>query len=329
MVTFAVIGTNFITERFLTAAKLCRDFRLGLVYSRSLERADEFAKKWGAPRICDSLEALCADPEVQAVYLASPNRFHAEQAIQLMGAGKHVLCEKPIAPDGETLERMLAAARKNNVVLLEAMRPAYVPSIKLIRERLGQIGPIRRGVLTYCQYSSRYDKFKAGIVENAFDPTLCNGALMDIGVYCVNTMILLFGAPKSIRADGFFLKNSIDAYGTISAGYGGMSVQLMYSKINNSFLPCEIQGEKGSILFEPMSVPRKIEIRYNGGKKEALPCEFYPQDMYYELTRFLQFVHSGTGMEPYHEVSRAALRVMDEARRQIGIDFQRHAHSAG
>lgn len=324
MVTFGVIGTNFITERFLSAAGRCEEFRLGTVYSRSLERARAFAEKWGATRACDSLEQLCADPEIQAVYLASPNRFHARQAIQLMRAGKHVLCEKPIAPGTEELEQMLAAARENHVVLLEAMRTAFAPSVEVIRQNLPKLGPVRRAVLSYCQYSSRYDKFKQGIVENAFDPTLCNGALMDIGVYCVHAMVQLFGAPRSIGASGWFLPGSIDACGTVVADYGEMSAQLLYSKVNNSFAPSEIQGEKGSLLFSPLAVPRSMKICYNGGEEEPLPCDFYEEDMYYELRYFIDCVKGDAAAGPYNEASRTALRVMDEVRRQIGIDFQRH-----
>ena len=322
MVTFAVIGTNFITERFLSAAKQCEEFHLGLVYSRSIERATAFAQKWGAPEACTSFEELCADQKIQAVYLASPNRLHASQAISLMRAGKHVLCEKPMATNSEELEQMLAAAKENGVVLLEAMRTAFAPSMEVIRQNLYKLGPIRRAVLSYCQYSSRYDKFKDGMIENAFDPTLCNGALMDIGVYCVNAMVVLFGAPKKISASGYFLKNSIDAYGTVLADYDGMSVQLLYSKINNSFTPSEIQGEKGCLLFEPLAVPRQIKIRYNNGKEEVLTSEFYEQDMYYELSCFIQCIGSGKGWENWNNNSRTAMQAMDQVKQLVGIDFK-------
>ena len=324
MTTFAVIGTNFITERFLTAAKDCPDFHLGTVYSRSLERARTFADKWGAPDVCDSLDALCSSPSVKAVYVASPNAYHAQQAIQLLQAGKHVLCEKPAAPSADDLEKMLLAAKEGGALFLEAMRPAYAPSVGVIRENMERLGPIRRIVIPYCQYSSRYDKFKSGIRENAFDPTLCNGALMDIGVYCVNLMILLAGKPKSVLASGYFLKNSIDAYGSVIADYDGMSVQLMYSKINNSVSPCEIEGEKGSLIFGPMPVPRAAKIHWNNGEEESLKCEVGPHDMLYELERFLAFLENPSQALPYQHNSQLALQVMDEIRRQAGIDFQCH-----
>jgi predicted dehydrogenase len=324
MVNFAVIGTNFITERFLNAAKQCNEFRLELVYSRSIERAKAFAQEWGAPEVCDSFEQLCGNKRIQAVYLASPNRLHASQAISLMRAGKHVLCEKPMATNSQELEQMLTTARENGVVLLEAMRTAYAPSMEVIRQNLYKLGPIRRAVLSYCQYSSRYDKFKAGIIENAFDPTLCNGALMDIGAYCIHSMVMLFGAPQKISASGYFLKDSIDAYGTVLADYDGMSVQLLYSKINNSFTPSEIQGEKGCLLFEPLAVPRQIKIRYNNGEEEILQSEFFEQDMYYELSYFIECIENRQTSEKPNNNSRAAMQVIDEVRRLVGIDFKPH-----
>jgi scyllo-inositol 2-dehydrogenase (NADP+) len=322
MVNFTVIGTNFITERFLSAAKQCEEFQLRLVYSRSIERAEAFAEKWNASQVCDSFEQLCADEEIQAVYLASPNRLHKSQAIALMKAGKHVLCEKPMATNSEELDEMMAAAKENGVILLEAMRTAFVPSIELIRQNLYKLGSIRRAVLSYCQYSSRYDKFKEGVIENAFDPTLCNGALMDIGVYCVHAMVLLFGTPQKISASGYFLKNSIDAYGTVLADYEGMSVQLLYSKVNNSFLPSEIQGEYGCLLFEPLSIPRQMKIRYNHGGEEILDIKFDEQDMYYELSYFIECIRNGQGAERPNLNSRVAMQVMDEVRRIVGIDFK-------
>lgn len=322
MTTFAVIGTNFITERFLTAARACPDFRLGTVYSRSLERARTFASRWGASDVCDSLDALCSSPSVEAVYVASPNVLHAPQAIQLLRAGKHVLCEKPVAPSADDLEKMLLAAEEGGALLLEAMRPAFAPSVRVIRKNMERLGPIRRIVIPYCQYSSRYDKFKSGIRENAFDPTLCNGALMDIGVYCVNLMILLAGEPRSVLASGYFLKDSIDAYGSVIADYDGMSVQLMYSKINNSVSPCEIEGEKGSLVFGPMPVPRTAKIHWNNGEEESLECDAGPHDMLYELERFLTFLDDPSQALPYQHNSHLALQVMDEIRRQAGISFE-------
>lgn len=324
MVRFGIIGTNFITERLLSAAALCDDFKLSTVYSRSLERAEAFAKQWGAANVVDSLDALAKSEQVDAVYIASPNRYHADQAIQMLNSGKHVLCEKPISKDIAQLRGMLLAARQNERVLLEAMRPAFLPSLKALRQAMEKIGPVRHARIHYCQYSSRYDKFKQGIVENAFDPTLFNGALMDIGVYCVHLMVMLFGPPKQICAKGWFLPSSIDAFGNAICSYDGMQVQLSYSKIHHSHSPSEIQGEQGTIFFTPPGGPSSIWVIYNDGRREDIPLEQEEQDMVYELRQFIRLVETGADPSPWQTYSMQAMQVMDEMRRQIGIDFTIH-----
>ena len=325
MLRFAVIGTNFITERFLAAAALCEDFVLTTVYSRSLQTAQQFAQKWGAPYTTDSLAALANSAEVDAVYVASPNRYHAQHSILLLRAGKHVLCEKPMASSAAELEAMLQAARESGTVLLEAMRPAHLPAMETLRSAMRKIGPVRSAEISYCQYSSRYDKFKQGVVENAFDPTLCNGALMDIGVYCVHVLLMLFGVPQEICARGWFLPRSIDAGGCAICRYDEMLAQLSYSKVHQSNSPSQLQGERGTVFFAPTATPTRIWAEYRDGTREDFAVTQCEHDMLYELQCMIRLVQTGESAEPWHTQSRSAARLMDEMRRQIGIDFTIHA----
>ena len=124
------------TEEMLAASKFCPEFTLDTVYSRSAEKARAFAEKWGAPHWTDSLEALAASASVAAVYIASPNALHCEQTLLMLRGGKHVLCEKPIARCAVELETMLSAAQERGLVLLQAMRSAFLPTIPLLREEI-------------------------------------------------------------------------------------------------------------------------------------------------------------------------------------------------
>ncbi len=98
MIRFAVIGTNWITEELIKAAREIEDFALTAVYSRTEEKAKEFAAKHDIPHLFTDLGKMAQSDVFDAVYIASPNSFHAQQAILCMSHGKHVLCEKPIAP---------------------------------------------------------------------------------------------------------------------------------------------------------------------------------------------------------------------------------------
>ena len=132
-VRFGIIGSNFIVDWFREAAALCSDCEITAVYSRTEERAQKLAREWGVPHAHHTLESLAADDTVDAVYIASPNVCHAEQAIRMLKAGKHVLCEKPMAISAEQLAQMEAAAESSGVVLLEAMRSAHGPVVPALR----------------------------------------------------------------------------------------------------------------------------------------------------------------------------------------------------
>lgn len=323
MVRFAVIGTNFITDRFIEAGRQCEGFYLQAVYSRTMERAKEYADQYQVEDCYDSLEDLAAAENIDAVYVASPNVCHAGQSIQMMNAGKHVLCEKPMASNARELEEMLQAAKDNHVVLLEAMRPVFDPGFAAIQEQLPKLGTIRRATFQYCQYSSRYDKFKRGVIENAFKPELSNGALMDIGVYCVHPMVKLFGKPDHILASGFKLSTGAEGMGTIVARYGEeMQAELLYSKITDSILPSQIQGEEGSMIIEEIPDTVCLKIRRRSDKQwEEIHIEKNSNNMYYEIEEFIRLVENGESAAQHNQYSIWSLEVMDEARRQMGIVF--------
>ncbi|WP_134699213.1 Gfo/Idh/MocA family protein [Ammoniphilus sp. YIM 78166] len=323
MVRFGLIGTNKITEDFIKAASQIDAFSLTAVYSRTQERALEFAHQYGIAHTFTNLEAMATSHEIDAVYIASPNSYHAQQAVLCMNHGKHVLCEKPMASNAAELSRMVEAAKRNKVLLMEAMKPTLVPNFHVIRQNLHKIGPVRRSVIHYSQYSSRYDAFKAGAMPNAFNPIFSNGALMDIGVYGVYSTVLLFGKPKKVHANAFMLGSGVDGEGSILLKYDDMESVIMYSKITHSFLPCEIQGEKGNIIFDKVNVPGKVEILYRDGTKEDLTVPQEPHSMVYETREFVELINQGELESRVNSQTHSmiVMEIMDEVRKQIGLVY--------
>ena len=325
MVRFGIIGTNFISREFVNAGKALPDFRVSAVYSRSLDTARAFAGDSGA--VClTSLDELAGRADVDAVYIASPNAFHAGQAEQMLRAGKHVLLEKPACPDRDTFARLCSLAREQGVVLLEGMRPAFTPGFVALREAVSGLGPVRRVSFLYCQYSSRYDKFKAGIVENAFNPALCNGALMDIGVYCAHALVSLFGPPEGVLAAAHRLENGLDAQGGALCRYPGMLADLSWSKIADGRRANEIQGEEASLLIDSITNPKRIQRVGRDGSRRTLYHDPDPEffGLTHEIAAFLAFVaaaESGRPWEGHNRVTEQTLSLMDQVRRQTGIDF--------
>ena len=323
MVRFGVIGTNSITEKFLEAAKAVEDFKLAAVYSRTSERAEMFGAKYGAASIFTDLEELAASEEIDAVYIASPNSFHAEQAILFLQKGKHVLCEKPLAANAAEVKRMFQTAKDQGVLLMEAMKSTLLPNFKIIQENLHKIGPIRRYFASYCQYSSRYDKYKEGIILNAFDPKFANGALMDLGVYCLYPLITLFGEPNEVKATGMMLDSGVDGEGSVVLRYDDKDAIVMYSKITNSSLPSEIQGELGSMVIDKISSPEKVAIHYNDGRIEQVSVEHEKPVMYYEVKEFIELINLGKLESEINsfENSYNTMLVMDRVRSEIGLIY--------
>ena len=234
-----------------------------------------------------------------------------------------------MAVNEEEVRSMIDCARRNQVVLLEAMRPDFDPAFELIEQNLNRIGRLRRATFEFCQYSSRYDKFREGVVMNAFDPTLGNAAVMDIGVYCIHSLVRLFGMPQEIRAFSTKLSNAFDGSGIVLMKYETMIAEAVYSKISVSVNPSVIQGEDGSILIDYISKPEKICLQLRQGSRDTLDGDnretlpFVPADnnMIYEIQEFLNLIQRKDIDHKYLQYSLDSIRVIDEVRRQTGTDF--------
>jgi predicted dehydrogenase len=166
------------------------------IASRDGATAARVATDLGIPRAHDSYEALLADPEVEAVYIPLPNHLHLEWALAAARAGKHVLCEKPLARTSADAEQMVAAAREAGILLMEAFMYRLHPSWQAVRELIasGRIGRLQ----TVQSWFSYYNDDPRNI-RNIRDAG--GGALLDIGCYCVNLSRMLHGAePERVEA---------------------------------------------------------------------------------------------------------------------------------
>ncbi|WP_373232513.1 Gfo/Idh/MocA family protein [Cohnella sp.] len=323
MIRFGIIGTNWITEDLIKAARGIEDFALTAVYSRTEAAGQQFANKYDIPHCFTDLETFANSQELDAVYIASPNSLHAEQAILLMNHGKHVLCEKPMASNVREVDRMFETAKRNGVLLMEAMKSTLTPNFQAIKDNLHKIGTVRRYFASYCQYSSRYDEYLKGNILNAFKPEFSNGALMDLGVYCIYPLVVLFGQPEQIQGSGLILESGVDGQGSILLNYKEMDAVVQYSKISDSYTSAEIHGEKGTIVFDKISRPDKVEIRYRGGGIEEITKPQMDNAMYYEVQEFIHLIQNGFTESSVNSRinSRTTMAIMDEVRKQIGLVY--------
>ena len=323
-VRFGVVGTNFITDWVIEGGREDERFELTAVCSRTDETARQFAAKHNIPYTFTSLEAMAESRLVDAVYIASPNALHAEQSILCLERGKHVLCEKAFASNAAEVRKMIEAAQNNRVVLMEAMKPTLTPGFLAVQKALPQIGVVRQYFSCYCQYSSRYDKLKEGIVLNAFNPALSNGAVMDIGIYTIYPMVVLFGRPTTIQASGVKLYSGVDGHGNVCFSYeNGLTATVLYSKIANSQLATEIQGEDGMITLDRINIISEVMLTPRNGQKVNLYPKVEHNEYYYEVAEFIDLIQSGWKESRNNslENSLITMEIMDEIRRQSGVVF--------
>lgn len=324
MIKFATIGTSFIAEQFVTGANATEKLELTAVYSRKRETGLSFGEKFGCDRVYTSLYDLANDGEVEAVYVASPNAFHAEQSELLLNAGKHVICEKSITTSACEYRRLKKLADDKGLIYIEAIIPIYNTSRSRIKAALGEIGNICMAKIDYCQRSSRYDRFINGEHVNIFDMSLHAGTLMDLGVYCVYAAVDLFGMPKNIKASANFLKNGADGSGVAIFEYENFSACLTYSKTGQSVAPTEIVGDSGSVIMET-AVYYQDAYLVKGGKKTPLFDDVSKEKlMGYEASAFCDFIN-GKSLDKYAKNSEITLKVhncMDQIKQQANIIYK-------
>ncbi|HHT8564157.1 TPA: Gfo/Idh/MocA family protein [Escherichia coli] len=302
MIRFAVIGTNWITRQFVEAAHESGKYKLTAVYSRSLEQAQHFANDFSVEHLFTSLEAMAESDAIDAVYIASPNALHFSQTQLFLSHKIHVICEKPLASNLAEVDAAIACARENQVVLFEAFKTACLPNFHLLRQALPKVG-------------------KDGENPNTFNPSFSNGSIMDIGFYCLASAVALFGEPKSVQATASLLASGVDAHGVVVMDYGDFSVTLQHSKVSDSVLASEIQGEAGSLVIEKLSECQKVCFVPRGSQMQDLTQPQHINTMLYEAELFATLVDEHLVDHPGLAVSRITAKLLTEIRRQTGVIF--------
>ena len=330
---FAIVGTGRISDWVLKGAVQDPRFRAAAVCSRSLEKAKAFiaghpdAFTEGAMAFDDFNEMVEWDG-IDAVYIGTPNSTHCRYTVAALNAGRHVLCEKPLACSTDEAMQMIRASINSGKALMEAMISTLNPNFIKAKALLPEIGPIRHYNSSYCQYSTKYDALKQGIVSNSFNPEMGGGALADIGIYTTFAAISLFGRPLKIDSNLVRVNTEFgdtDIQGTVELFYPGMTAVLSFSKAVDSSLPTEICGEKGNILMDAVHICRKVQFTPHSEPTSGRSAQEGPREIcsgldhdeyYYEFKEFIDTVEAGRieSTVNTHDISLANRELMDAIR---------------
>jgi xylose dehydrogenase (NAD/NADP) len=242
--------------------------RVVAVGSRSGRRAEAYARELGIPGAHGSYDELVADPEVEAVYVALPNGLHVPWSVRALEAGRHVLCEKPLAARAADAERAFEAAESAERVLLEGLMYRHHPQTRrlerLVRE--GEVGAVRRvrAVFRFTLASPDDPKLRAD---------LDGGALMDVGCYGVSAARLLLGEPVAARAEADHGAGGVDLrFSGVMSFEHGVEAEVDVALDRPPAHSLEVTGDEGTLfLADPWHCREPgIEVRRAAGDVERI-----------------------------------------------------------
>ncbi len=249
-IKWGVLGTAYIFERDTAEGmRQAENCELYAIAGRSMEKALHFKEKYGFQVAYGSYEELINDPNVEAIYNPLPNTMHHEWTIKALRAGKHVLCEKPLAPTEQEAKEMFAAAKEADVCLMEAFAYQHSPYIAALEAELkaGTIGEPRymEAALITSDYVSENIRMRRDTL---------GGCTYDLGVYCSSLILRLLGRePVRVQGISSFSPEGIDLFTSVLMDFeGGMKAAfdcgMVLATEKNSFLNrFQIHGTLGSI----------------------------------------------------------------------------------
>lgn len=314
----AILGTGNIVHDLLDALKDVPDVELTSVFARpkSRAKAEALASDWDIPRVYTDYAELLANDDADFIYVGLINTVHYEYTKQALAAGKNVIVEKPFAPTYVEVKELVDLAQAKHAMLLEAVTLCYLPNFYVMKEAIAQLGTIRAVQANYSQYSSRYDKYRDGVVLPAFDPKLAGGALYDINIYNLNLICGLFGAPEraSYTANRGF--NGVDTSGVAVLKYPTFFATAVGAKDSASDGFCIIQGENGWLEMQgaPNELPRVVV--HAEGKDCVVEANAYEHRMVHEFQAFAR-IHATQDFDAVrrsNEQSLCVAKLVDELR---------------
>lgn len=318
---WGILGPGNIAAKFAAGVAALDDQEVIAVGSRTQASADRFADRFDIPRRHVGYEALVADPNVDAIYVATPHSFHHDHTLLALRHGKHVLCEKPFAINAAQAQAMVDEARRQKLFLMEAMWSRFLPIIGEVR-RLIADGAVGQVQMIQADFGFRASFNPA---SRLFDPALGGGALLDVGVYPISLAMMVLGQPDRIAALAALGATGIDENTGILLGFPGGEVALLATTIRATTLQEAILlGGNGSIrLHTPWWVGDTLTLQRAGHDPEVIRRPYLANGYSHEAHEVAACVRAGkleSDVMPLDESVRI-MSVMDEIRAQLGMKY--------
>tara|TARA_B100001758_G_scaffold175145_1_gene151991 strand:+ start:1000 stop:1983 length:984 start_codon:yes stop_codon:yes gene_type:complete len=318
---WGIIGTGGIANAFVKDLEYLDGHRVSSVLSRSMVTANSFTSDLKGCNGYDDINSFLDNDYIDAVYIATPNTFHAIQTILALESGIPVLCEKPFAMNLEEVKSMVESSEANNTTLLEGMWTRYLPHIKRVKQILEEdaIGKIESIFAFHGQNLRHSDNPRLWTKE------LGGGALLDLGIYVVSFAHLILGNPKEIIATSVFTNEGIDSKTSMIFKYdSNVIANLSCSMFDTQPNRAIISGERGLIEIEPtFYAPTKISIVMNNGETTSITNDYKGHGLREQARELEWCVRNNLIESPKmkHSESISVMKSMDKIRSLIGLSF--------
>jgi len=321
-IRWGIIGAGGIAERFAEACKNTPGASLTAIASRSIEKANEFADRFGIEHRFGSYEEMAAWDGIDAAYVATPHATHGPFAMLFMNKGKHILSEKPITVNCSELQKMIDCATENKVFMMEAMWARLTPGTIKILEIVesGVLGKIKGVQAAFCyDMSDEPDHL-------AFNPVYGGGSILDVGCYCLSFASWLMDTPVvDIVAQAELSAKGVDVHCCYllkyeSGAIASLTSAMMLNKPGDGY----IFGEKGYIKTKDrFYAPQEFTVHINDQEPQTYKCPFLGNGFEEQILESNQCIRDGkleSDIIP-HAQSMKIMEQMDAIRKKVGVKY--------
>jgi len=320
-IRWGIVGTGRIAQFFARGLSILPDAQLVAVGSRTKDAADKFAGMFSIPRRHPSYADLANDPEVDAVYIATPHNLHKENTIMCLRAGKAVICEKPFAINTREAEEMIRVARETGRFLMEAMWTRFLPVLVKVRELLAQgaIGEVR---MVEADFGFRTDFNPKG---RLFDPELGGGGLLDVGIYPISLAWMIFGKPKHITSTAHLGQTGVDEQMAVLLSYDQGQIAICSAATRtNTVQEAYIYGTDGYIkLHSQWWKGERLTMAQSGKDLQVIDLPLEGNGYNYEAAEVMRCVRAGKLESDTISLDEtlAIMGTLDQIRAQWGLKY--------
>lgn len=319
IIRWGILGLGHIAQKFAEDIAAVYGAELYAVASRSFQKASSFAHKFDVSKYYDSYDLLVKDPLVDAIYIATPHSFHKEHSIFCLKHKKAVLCEKPFAMNLQEVSEMIAVAKAQKVLLMEALWTYFLPHYTFVleivkEERFGKLIGLEADFGFYAPFNSE---------SRVFKKELGGGSLLDIGIYPIFAAISTLGLPENIEAIATFYENGVDASCDMVFQYSNAQAVLKSTFLKETATEAIFTFENAQLQIDSRFHESKRVCIVQNGKEEVHTFERSSMGYNYEIEHFNWLLRAGKTESNLmsFEFSKNLIKTLDLVREKIGLSY--------